>query len=100
MFYHKSYNNSCHLSWLFQVARRFKRKIMTLNEEANEKPAFLDYQQKSTRVFYHPQNTGDSVYPTNQEYVVVNPEAVKDSRKNALESKPLVSPTILSDVEI
>ena len=51
---------------------------MTLNEEANEKPGFLDYQQSSTRVFYHPQNTEDSVHPTNQEYVVVNPEEVKD----------------------
>ena len=51
---------------------------MTLNEEAPEKPGFLDHQQNSTRVFYHPQNTEDSVHPTNQEYVVVNPEAVKD----------------------
>ena len=40
-----------------------------MKEEANEKPPLLDFQQNSTRVFFHPQNTEDSVHPTNQEYV-------------------------------
>ena len=41
---------------------------MNLKEEANEIPSLLDYQQ----------NCQDSVYLSNQEYVLVNPEGVKD----------------------
>ena len=67
---------------------------MTLNEEAPEKPGFLDHQQNSTRVFYHPQNTEDS--NSNQEYVIVNPEAVKDpSRENSVPAE--YSETIFLD---
>ena len=43
---------------------------MSLKEEASEKPGLLDYQQMSEDFVF------DSVYPTNQEYIVVNPEEV------------------------
>ena len=50
-----------------------------MKEEASEKPPLLDFQQNSTRVFFHPQNPEDSVHPTNQEYVVVNPDSSREN---------------------
>ena len=67
---------------------------MNLKEETNEKPGFLDYQQNSTRVFYHPQNAEDSVHPTNQEYVVVDPDEVKNlSREYPVPPKICLDPS-------
>ena len=56
---------------------------MNLKEEANEKPVLLDYQQ----------NCEDSVYRSNQEYVLVNPEGVEDSSREY----PECSETIFLD---
>ena len=56
---------------------------MNLKEEAIEKPSLLDYQQ----------NCEDSVYCSNQEYTLVNPEGVKDPSREY----PECSETIFLD---
>ena len=66
---------------------------MSFKEGSNEKQGLLDYQQNSEDFVFE-----DSVYPTNQEYVVVNPEEVlNDLNSREYPATVEYSDTILLD---